>query len=622
MARSSSAKNGKNSKNTYRASGSKSSKSSSSGARHNSSSSGSKKRMSRLEQRRAQQQNLIRSVVLAGFGILAIALVLVPGQSFWNVLRSWLFGTFGVVTYFVGPFLLYLAYLLASGYHVGTFIGKVLLLAVLLAGTAVIFSDFKVGDTPWQTVKMLFAWGQRKFWTGGVLGVPIGASLLAVCGRPGANIVMIIVILMGLMVFFAVTPVDVVQFISYYIQEFKARRAARAEEETAYDTQLFGHEAEEESLENLTGSLPPMAGESPATPQSGTRRPFDVAPYLEQEEAARRNAAQANPADQAAAAAQVGQPAAQPQQTYTQPGTATYPDMQRAQAAPQGVQHTQSFAPPAQHSDFDVDLYVTGSNSRMMSYEISTYMTGRYVSFRIFTLSFGEYLMFKSQYTEVGEPKAELANYVRLGGFPAAHLQEYSQDEVYTIVRDIYNSTIFSDIVKRNQVRKIDQLERVVKYTFNNVGNTFSAKSISDYLKAEHRALDNETVYSYLEKLEKAYLLHRCSRFDLQGKEILKTQEKFYLADTALRYSVLGYNADSVASSLENVMYLELCRRGYTVHVGKSGCGEIDFVAVRQNEKLYVQITQEVRSEKTEKREYERLLEIHDNYPPAYTFRS
>lgn len=356
MARSSSAKNGKNSKNTYRASGSKSSKSSSSGARHNSSASGSKKRMSRLEQRRAQQQNLIRSVVLAGFGILAIALVLVPGQSFWNVLRSWLFGTFGVVTYFVGPFLLYLAYLLASGYHVGTFIGKVLLLAVLLAGTAVIFSDFKVGDTPWQTVKMLFAWGQRKFWTGGVLGVPIGASLLAVCGRPGANIVMIIVILMGLMVFFAVTPVDVVQFISYYIQEFKARRAARAEEETAYDTQLFGHEAEEESLENLTGSLPPMAGESPATPQSGTRRPFDVAPYLEQEEAARRNAAQANPADQAAAAAQVGQPAAQPQQTYTQPGTATYPDMQRAQAAPQGVQQTQSFAPPAQHSDFDVDL--------------------------------------------------------------------------------------------------------------------------------------------------------------------------------------------------------------------------------------------------------------------------
>lgn len=266
-------------------------------------------------------------------------------------------------------------------------------------------------------------------------------------------------------------------------------------------------------------------------------------------------------------------------------------------------------------SDYDVDLYVTGSNSRMMSSEISTYLTGRYISFHIFTLSFNEYLTFKSQYTMIDNPKRELANYLRLGGFPATHLREYSQDEVYTIVRDIYNSTVFSDIVKRNQIRKIDQLERVVKYTFNNIGNTFSAKSISDYLKSEHRSIDNETVYSYLEKLEKAYLLHRCSRYDLQGKQILKTQEKFYLADTSLRYSVLGYSVDSVASSLENVVYLELCRRGYVVNVGKTADGEIDFVAVRQNEKLYIQVTQQINSEKTEKREYERLLAIHDNYP-------
>lgn len=266
-------------------------------------------------------------------------------------------------------------------------------------------------------------------------------------------------------------------------------------------------------------------------------------------------------------------------------------------------------------SDFDVDLYVTGSNSRMMSSEIATYLTGRYISFRIFTLSFGEYLMFKRQYAPVGDAKTELANYVRLGGFPATHLQAYSQEEVYTIVRDIYNSTIFSDIVRRNQIRKIDQLERIVKYTFNNVGNTFSAKSIADYLKSEHRSLDNETVYNYLEKLEKAYLLHRCIRYDLQGRELLKTQEKFYLADVALRYSVLGYGADSVAASLENIVYLELCRRGYTVNVGKTDGGEIDFVAERQNERLYVQVTQEIRSEKTAKREYERLLEIRDNYP-------
>lgn len=272
-------------------------------------------------------------------------------------------------------------------------------------------------------------------------------------------------------------------------------------------------------------------------------------------------------------------------------------------------------------SDFDVDLYVTGSNSRMMSSEISTYLTGRYVSFRIYTLSFAEYLTFKSQYAAVGDSKQELANYIRLGGFPATHLQNYSQDEVYTIVRDIYNSTIFSDIVRRNQVRKIDQLERVVKYTFNNVGNTFSAKSISDYLKSEHRSLDNETVYSYLEKLEKAYLLHRCSRYDLQGKELLKTQEKFYLADTSLRYCVLGYNDDTVAASLENVVYLELCRRGYTVNIGKTDDGEIDFVATRRNEKIYVQVTERITSEKTERREYDRLLDIRDNYP-KYVLRT
>lgn len=266
-------------------------------------------------------------------------------------------------------------------------------------------------------------------------------------------------------------------------------------------------------------------------------------------------------------------------------------------------------------SDYDVDIYITGSNSRMMSSEISTYLTGRYVTFYIYTLSFDEYLTFKKSYSTIYDIKQEFNQYVRLGGFPATHLQEYSQDEVYTIVRDIYNSTIFSDIVRRNQVKKIDQLERVVKYTFNNVGNTFSAKSISNYLKSEQRKIDNETVYRYLEKLQKAYILHRCSRYDLQGKSILKTQEKFYLADISLRYAVLGYTIDSVASSLENIVYLELKRRGYDVCIGKYKDKEIDFVATKQNEKIYVQVTQEIKSEKTQKREYEQLLEIKDNYP-------
>lgn len=267
------------------------------------------------------------------------------------------------------------------------------------------------------------------------------------------------------------------------------------------------------------------------------------------------------------------------------------------------------------NTDFDVDIYVTGSNSRMMSSEIATYLTGRYVSFRIFTLSFEEYLTFKKRYGEVEDIHKELINYIRYGGFPAIHLQEYPLDNAYTIVRDIYNSTIFSDIVKRNQIRKVDQLERVLKFAFDNVGKTFSAKAISDYIKSEHRTIDNETVYNYLEKLESAYILHRCSRYDVQGKELLKTQEKFYLADSSFKYSVLGYNDQSVAAMLENVVYLELLRRGYEVCIGKTPNGEIDFIATRQNDKLYIQITKEIKSEKTEKREYDLLLEVGDNYP-------
>jgi len=266
-------------------------------------------------------------------------------------------------------------------------------------------------------------------------------------------------------------------------------------------------------------------------------------------------------------------------------------------------------------TDFDVDIYVTGSNSRMMSSEISTYLTGRYVSFRIFTLSFAEYLTFRKEYGAAENLYSEFARYLRLGGFPAVHLQEYTSDEAYTIVRDIYNSTIFTDIVRRNQIRKVDQLERIVRIAFDNVGKTFSANAISKYLKAEHRTIDNETVYNYLSKLVGAFILYRCSRYDVQGKEILKTQEKFFVCDPAMRYSVLGYTPGSVAAMLENIVYLELLRRGYEVYVGQVPDGEVDFVATRQENKLYIQISQKIKSEETEKREYDRLLAVKDNYP-------
>jgi len=295
-------------------------------------------------------------------------------------------------------------------------------------------------------------------------------------------------------------------------------------------------------------------------------------------------------------------------------------------------------------ADFDVDIYVTGSNSRMLSSEISTYLTGRYVSFRVFPLSFAEYIEFRKSYfarscdcigfsltgTDGNTPGAqpaypnqneEFARYLRFGGFPAIHLQEYAQDEAYTIVRDIYNSTIFTDIVRRSQIRKVDQLERIIKFVFDNAGRTFSAASIAKYLKSEQRKIDNETVYDYLRKLESAFIVHRCSRYDIQGKEILKTQEKFYLADTAFRYSVLGYTPDSVAAMLENVVYLELSRRGYDVFIGKIGDAEIDFVATKQENKLYIQVSERIGRKDTELREYGRLLGIADNYP-KYVLRT
>ncbi len=272
-------------------------------------------------------------------------------------------------------------------------------------------------------------------------------------------------------------------------------------------------------------------------------------------------------------------------------------------------------------ADYNVDIYVTGSNSRMMSSEISTYLTGRYITFRIYPLSFSEYLTFRQSFETISDTHTELANYLKLGGFPAVHLQRYTADEVYTIVKDIYYSTIFTDIVRRNQIRKVDQLERIVRFTFDNIGRTFSASSISKYLKSEQRSIDNETVYNYLSKLESAYILHRCLRYDVQGKEILKTQEKFYLADSSFRYSILGYTPDSVAAMLENIVYLELLRRGYDVYVGKLHQAEIDFIATKQENKIYVQVSQEITSEQTEQREYGRLLDIRDNYP-KYVLRT
>lgn len=259
----------------------------------------------------------------------------------------------------------------------------------------------------------------------------------------------------------------------------------------------------------------------------------------------------------------------------------------------------------------DTDIYVTGSNSKLMSSEISTYLTGRYISIPVFTLSFAEYMEFKKSSRRA--QKELLNEYIRMGGFPIVALGSFDGSAAYQIVEGIYNSVITIDITKRHNITNFDLFNRVVKYIVENVGKTFSANAIVKFLKSEGRSLSVESVYNYLEWLEKAFVIYRCQRYDLQGKSVLKTQEKFYLADASLKYCMMGFNTKSVAAMLENIVYFELCRKGYKVYIGKNQTKEIDFVAVRRDERIYVQVCRKLPEESD--REVANLLEIKDHYP-------
>lgn len=259
----------------------------------------------------------------------------------------------------------------------------------------------------------------------------------------------------------------------------------------------------------------------------------------------------------------------------------------------------------------NTDIYVTGSNSKLMSSEISTYLTGRYVMIPVFPLSFEEYLTFKA---ESGLSKKELLNeYIRYGGFPIVAFGTYDERTAYQIVEGIYHSVISNDIARRHSITNQELFNRVVRFIIENVGKNFSANSIVKFLKSEGRSLTVETIYNYLEWLEKAFVIYRCQRYDLQGKAVLKTQEKYYLADPALKYCMMGFNPKSIASMLENIVYFELRRRGYDVYVGKNETKEIDFVAVRRDERVYVQVCRELPD--ASDREIGNLLEIKDHYP-------
>ena len=259
----------------------------------------------------------------------------------------------------------------------------------------------------------------------------------------------------------------------------------------------------------------------------------------------------------------------------------------------------------------NTDIYVTGSNSKLMSSEISTYLTGRYVTIPVFPLSFEEYLTFKAGSSL--SQKELLNEYIRYGGFPIVALGTYDERTAYQIVEGIYHSVISNDIARRHSITNQELFNRVVRFIIENVGKNFSANSIVKFLKSEGRSLTVETIYNYLEWLEKAFVIYRCQRYDLQGKAVLKTQEKFYLADPALKYCMMGFNPKSIASMLENIVYFELRRRGYDVYVGKNETKEIDFVAVRRDERVYVQVCRELPD--ASDREIVNLLEIKDHYP-------
>ena len=264
----------------------------------------------------------------------------------------------------------------------------------------------------------------------------------------------------------------------------------------------------------------------------------------------------------------------------------------------------------------NVDIYVTGSNSKLLSSEISTFLTGRFVLIPVYTLSFLEFMEFKKTYFPESAEKSKdeyFDMYLKSGGFPFIAKTNHSQEENYQIIDGIYSTVVTRDISRRHNISNLEMFNRVVRFVLENLGKNFSAKTIFDFFKSQHRSVSIETIYNYIAWLEEAFIIYRCNRYDIQGKEILKTQEKYYLSDIGFKYSQFGYSPKSVASVLENIVYLELRRRGFSVYIGKLYDKEIDFVAVRHEQKLYVQVCRTLPEDSG--REIGNLKAIKDSFP-------
>nr|WP_314656885.1 ATP-binding protein [uncultured Fusobacterium sp.] len=267
--------------------------------------------------------------------------------------------------------------------------------------------------------------------------------------------------------------------------------------------------------------------------------------------------------------------------------------------------------------DLDVDIYITGSNANLLSSELATYIAGRYIEMKIYPLSFQEYIDFASENNKDNPLTLDeyFNQYLNFGGLPGIHILNYNKEEIYQYLADVYNSILLRDVIARNNIRDIELLERVVLYIMDNIGNTFSAKSISDFLKNQGRKLSIETIYNYLKALENAFIISKVQRYDIKGKNILETQEKYYLSDLGFRHAKLGYQSNDISGYLENIVFLELLRRKYKVNIGKQDNKEIDFVANLRDENLYLQISYLLVSPETIEREFSPLKSIKDNYP-------
>lgn len=256
---------------------------------------------------------------------------------------------------------------------------------------------------------------------------------------------------------------------------------------------------------------------------------------------------------------------------------------------------------------FHADIYITGSNSRLLSGELATYIAGRYVSFTIFPFSYSEFKLVNESYT--------FEDYIQYGGMPFLSSVDFEPEISKNYLQDIFHSVVLKDIVKRNNIRDVDLLERIIAYALAHVGKSFSATSIAKFFKSEKRAAAPETILNYLKACEDAYLLYRFKNQDINSKKMLKVNEKYYVADHGLREAVVGQNLQNVEIVLENIVGLELLRRGYHVCIGRVGAKEIDFIGEKDGSKLYIQVCYLLLDESTIRREFGSLLEIKDNYP-------